>query len=675
MQVRVIKIVKRMINSSIAFCFECWWVAKQDTNPIHQSVCLTLPADFESISRSEEAQEHFNKSLKEQISTTLNIDPGIVQVLCLQRGSVKAEIILSDVFSEDEFPRRSAAMMAKELAKACLDDQSIFAQCGLKLSASHAEVHGAISQAVLHAVQSSMLAQQTKLSAALAMATLTQERGKGRAVYMVKRMFLRSLSVSLELWHKHVKSEKEKRTKSKRIILQMMQSGSIFAFDNWRKHAKDQHRSRTVGQRAIWKLKNKAIVLVFNMWKSNIQSTKQMSRELGQNARFFYAAVSILQGRRNSMFRWRSIRAWQQRAFETKEFEAMCDKMGGLVDSRMYRRLLSGWQKTARSFALCRYAIERRDTWGVPLLLQTAVFEWYSLASVANRRQQIIGILRSRLPRKIISAWTHSFAWRRCVDGRSIRIAHICAARVLLRVQALVMTEWCHKKDWYRKVRVLANFWVYKLLFRWSNYRAKYRFHRTRAMDAPQHDVFIENLKRPERAAEDRMVLGYQLAGRVIGDVSLTAKQDPRNISQAQALYSRAWLFVHRHDLHDLRPALEEIDVRVQSMSHEVEALTDVGLTIGSRVRVSWNIKVKKEQSSALTSSKQDALETWTDIWWGCTVLSRAVYKDKERDPQGNALWNVIYGEFELFWICSFVTPGGPFRRRALALRRHQQAM
>jgi len=115
------------------------------------------------------------------------------------------------------------------------------------------------------------------------------------------------------------------------------------------------------------------------------------------------------------------------------------------------------------------------------------------------------------------------------------------------------MAEWRRKKDWDRKVTILSKFWIFKFLFWWSNYSAKYRFHRTRAMDAPQHEIFVENLGRPARANEDCIALGYHLAVRIIGDVSRVAQQRPQNVPKARALYSRAWLFVHRHDLHDLR--------------------------------------------------------------------------------------------------------------------------
>lgn len=51
-------------------------------------------------------------------------------------------------------------------------------------------------------------------------------------------------------------------------------------------------------------------------------------------------------------------------------------------------------------------------------------------------------------------------------------------------------------------------------------------------------------------------------------------------------------------------------------MALELQSLTEVGVAIGSRLRVSWSIKVKKEDSVHKSASKHGALETWTDIWW-----------------------------------------------------------
>jgi hypothetical protein len=465
------------------------------------------------------------------------------------------------------------------------------------------------------------------------------------------RVLHRSASVCFYSWTNLV-IDKESRNVllaklSYKLMFRIFRRLQRSAFVQWLESIKEHKRLRRSAQRAVSRFKNKAATAAFDLWKRNVQSVKQAVRELGQNARSSYAVVKVLEGRRNTTLRWRSIRAWQQRALESKEFQVMCDKMGGVVDARMNKTLFNEWKKIARNSILCLDAIDRRSEWIQRRLIETAVVEWHSLAFLEGRRQQIVKLLRSRLYRKVISAWTHSFAWRRCVDARSGRIAHSCAAIYVRKFKLLVLSEWRFSADWHRKCKVLSKFWILKFLDRWSTYRAKYRFHRERALHAPEHETFSAQLKQPACTNEDGVARAYDLAGRLLGDTVLITQKESSNIVQAQANFSRAWLFVHRHDLHDLRPALQEIDAKVQTMSLEVQELIDVGLAIGSRLRVSWSIKVKKELSPQRVLGKNDARETWIDIWWGCTVLSRAMHKNKERDAQGNALWNVIYGEFD----------------------------
>ena len=177
----------------------------------------------------------------------------------------------------------------------------------------------------------------------------------------------------------------------------------------------------------MWQLLNKNVVAKFGLWKSNAAAVRQFSRESGQTARVFSGTVKLLDHCRGSILRWKSIRAWQQRAFESKEVMMMCDKMGGVVDARMSGQTFAEWKKTVRNLLVCRFAVDRNYHLEKLNLMRAGFLEWHSVASLESKRRQIIGILRSRLPRKVISAWTHSFVWRQCVDARSVgTIRRIC---------------------------------------------------------------------------------------------------------------------------------------------------------------------------------------------------------------------------------------------------------
>jgi hypothetical protein len=153
-------------------------------------------------------------------------------------------------------------------------------------------------------------------------------------------------------WQNHVETAKQDRTKSKKIVLRMLQMAA--AFDHCSKSIKEQKRLRRSAQKVVSRSKRKAASTAFDLWKHNVQSVKQAVRELGQNARFFTAVtvVKFLEGRRNTTLKWRSIRVWQQRALDTKEFQLMCNRMGGLVDARVNKKNLNEWRKVAQSCAL-----------------------------------------------------------------------------------------------------------------------------------------------------------------------------------------------------------------------------------------------------------------------------------------------------------------------------------
>lgn len=56
------------------------YLTRKTSNPTQQSVCLTMPVDFDCVAASEKTIHSFNESLKMQIGRTLDILPDQVQV-------------------------------------------------------------------------------------------------------------------------------------------------------------------------------------------------------------------------------------------------------------------------------------------------------------------------------------------------------------------------------------------------------------------------------------------------------------------------------------------------------------------------------------------------------------------------------------------------------------------
>jgi hypothetical protein len=143
----------KSLTQALTFAFEFWALAVfVDHNPVQYSVSLTMPCEFDSVMKSEESQKTFDESLRTQICTVLDVPRESICLLCRQRGSVKVEVVLSDVTNDDGTGVRSAQTLAKLLVRKSKDDKSSFASCGLQLCATQSQLHGPVSNALLETV-------------------------------------------------------------------------------------------------------------------------------------------------------------------------------------------------------------------------------------------------------------------------------------------------------------------------------------------------------------------------------------------------------------------------------------------------------------------------------------------------------------------------------------------
>ena len=143
----------KSLTQTLTSAFEFWALAVfVDHNPVQYSVSLTMPCEFDSVMKSEESQRMFDESLRTQICTVLDVPRESICLLCRQRGSVKVEVVLSDVANDDGSGVRSAQTLAKLLARKSKDDKSLFASCGLQLCATQSQLHGPVSNALLETV-------------------------------------------------------------------------------------------------------------------------------------------------------------------------------------------------------------------------------------------------------------------------------------------------------------------------------------------------------------------------------------------------------------------------------------------------------------------------------------------------------------------------------------------
>jgi len=117
------------------------------------AVGLTLECDYDSMLGDGKDGAGFNEGLAREVQTALGIARSSVQVLCHQRGSIKAEIVLrrSDDGQGNVLTTEQAAMQVVELMAR---QDGLLLPAALLSFASRAELHGAITEALVSAVDS-----------------------------------------------------------------------------------------------------------------------------------------------------------------------------------------------------------------------------------------------------------------------------------------------------------------------------------------------------------------------------------------------------------------------------------------------------------------------------------------------------------------------------------------
>jgi len=333
------RIVERMVNVALAHGFESWVlsVSMQEENPIQQSVSITMPVDFGMIAASETAQQSFDEALKAQICACLDIPPGSVHVLCHQRGSVKAEVILSDVEPEDCSAARSALRLAKDLAKACVDTTSVFATCGLKLCASRAELHGPVSRHVMNAVTSSITEQR-------ATTTLARDRNKHGAVQLMKRIMMKRSMLLFGMWAEGAAEARGFKAKALKVVHRLMSRVLGEDFERWRDHVGEKRKLKPKALRVVRQLMSgmqrrmsSTLLEGFERWRDTWQRQKRFRTKAGK------ALHHIVHGAMS-----KTVNSWQKATAYNKQLRIRTSRSIARLQSRTVRRAFEAWYERAQ---------------------------------------------------------------------------------------------------------------------------------------------------------------------------------------------------------------------------------------------------------------------------------------------------------------------------------------
>lgn len=189
-------------------------------------------------------------------------------------------------------------------------------------------------------------------------------------------------------------------------------------------------------------------------------------------------------------------------------------------------------------------------------------------------------------------------------------------------------------------------------LLAWQACAAQSQFHRSRAIKACSIDPEDDN----QYDLLASSILGLpSISMAVIGELrerGLCAIRDvcqlldddsAVNVERARALYSRAWVCFWDSESMDLEQRLQEADRRIRASAKLLQPLEDVGLAIGSRMRVFWTVKFNVK-----VPSSRNVLPEWRDIWWGCAIVGLA--PEGESDTEGRPLWKLRYDALPSEW-------------------------
>jgi hypothetical protein len=103
-----------------------WQKYEEDFSNLPIALALKYPADFDAVLSSPEATAQFDAHVQRQVSSALGIPPAGVQVICHQRGSIIADVVLKRVKMPGDGNYRTPAHLAKELMEMVEDRTSDF---------------------------------------------------------------------------------------------------------------------------------------------------------------------------------------------------------------------------------------------------------------------------------------------------------------------------------------------------------------------------------------------------------------------------------------------------------------------------------------------------------------------------------------------------------------------
>jgi hypothetical protein len=253
------------------------------------AVAVKYDLDFDETHSNPEATSKFDLHVQEQVSSALGIPFTAVQVMCHQRGSVVAEVVLKTV----EMPGgdgdcRTPGMLAQELVDLVKERHSALCRKDLgKLAVKSVTIDGPIADPVCNLVTKAMQArgnewhQRLEDSSGVLSAQVSKvaSRHLDHCKRVIQRLLHSQLATAFDSYHDRVLEVKERRESSKRIIYRMLHAHLAAAFDGFVEAVEQLLGHRKMVLRAVSRWQTPMLQIGFESWCEYLHIIKAEERE------------------------------------------------------------------------------------------------------------------------------------------------------------------------------------------------------------------------------------------------------------------------------------------------------------------------------------------------------------------------------------------------------------
>jgi hypothetical protein len=259
------------------------------------AVSLTFDLDFDTTLACPETAREFDRRVQADVSTALCIPASAVEVMCYQRGSVIAEVVLSKVEGASVSDIRTGALLAHELASIINDKAQpppggmVGGGAGGNLfaMAHKAEIDGPIAEPVCQLVTNALRARGAEVHRELvqvseALKSRVNEvaaRHVETCKHVVRRLLHRQLAAAFDAYFVRVLEVKEQRARSRRVVARIMHRQLAVAFDGLCAAVIELVRHRRLVMRAVARWQAPLLQIGWERWREYGVLVKRESRD------------------------------------------------------------------------------------------------------------------------------------------------------------------------------------------------------------------------------------------------------------------------------------------------------------------------------------------------------------------------------------------------------------